>query len=166
MSKKLEKNGLWESSRMMLPEHREALLKHRHGGAETEKPHRLPTEEELSLIRHAVILPILLTIVESNGRSIEVLSSPLKKLYLKATQALLQCIHADLMQVKKELKDRQIKIFEDDRIDGCLHYRFICRGYEHPFTMIRDVIRAELSKQITHYISMIFREHVTNSNPS
>lgn len=26
MSKKLEKNGLWESSRMMLPEHREAIL--------------------------------------------------------------------------------------------------------------------------------------------
>jgi hypothetical protein len=26
MSKKLEKNGQWESSRMMLPEHREALL--------------------------------------------------------------------------------------------------------------------------------------------
>lgn len=26
MSKKLEKNGMWESSRMMLPEHRETLL--------------------------------------------------------------------------------------------------------------------------------------------
>jgi hypothetical protein len=26
MSKKLEKNGLWESSRMMLPQHREAFI--------------------------------------------------------------------------------------------------------------------------------------------
>lgn len=26
MSKKLEKNGMWESSRMMLPEHRETIL--------------------------------------------------------------------------------------------------------------------------------------------
>ena len=26
MSKKLEKNGLWESSRMMLPEHKERIL--------------------------------------------------------------------------------------------------------------------------------------------
>jgi hypothetical protein len=26
MGKKLEGNGMWESSRMMLPEHREALL--------------------------------------------------------------------------------------------------------------------------------------------
>ena len=25
MSKKLEKNGLWESSRMMLPQHKEAF---------------------------------------------------------------------------------------------------------------------------------------------
>lgn len=29
MSKKLENNGLWESSRMMLPEHKEAILTHR-----------------------------------------------------------------------------------------------------------------------------------------
>lgn len=30
MSKKLQGNGLWESSRMMLPEHREQLLQHNH----------------------------------------------------------------------------------------------------------------------------------------
>lgn len=29
MSKKLQHNGLWESSRMMLPEHKEAILHHR-----------------------------------------------------------------------------------------------------------------------------------------
>ncbi|WCR29178.1 hypothetical protein L3476_10905 [Paenibacillus thiaminolyticus] len=29
MSKKLQKNGLWESSRMMLPQHKEALLNRR-----------------------------------------------------------------------------------------------------------------------------------------
>lgn len=166
MSKKLENNGLWESSRMMLPEHREALLKHRHGEPETARPPQLPTEEELTLIRQVVILPILLTIVESNGRNIEVLSSPLKKLYLKATQALLQCIHADLIQAKKKLKERQIKVFEDDRSDSSLQYRFICRGYEYPFNMIRDVIRAELSTQITHYIAMIFREQVNKTNQS
>ena len=171
MSKKLENNGLWESSRMMLPEHREALLKHRHTSSQptstpSTQPTRLPTDEELKLIRHVVILPILITIVESNGRSVEIMVSPLQKLYLKATQALLQCIHADLTQVKKTLRERNIKVFEDDHIDGSLHYRFICRGYEDHFAMIRDVVRAELSTQIAHYISLIFREQTTKPSKS
>jgi hypothetical protein len=165
MSKKLENNGLWESSRMMLPEHKEALLAHRNPSTHpTTQRSQLPTEEELNLIRHVVLLPIMLTIVESNGRSIETLSSPLKKLYIKATQVLLQHIHTDLVHIKKTLRERNIKVFEDERIDGSLRYRFVCRGYEDHFVMIRDVVRAELSVKITHYISLIFQEQAAASH--
>ncbi len=38
MSKKLEKNGLWESSRMMLPEHREAIVGQNRSLMKREKP--------------------------------------------------------------------------------------------------------------------------------
>lgn len=38
MSKKLTGNGLWESSRMMLPEHKEQLLAYRHDMKRKSKP--------------------------------------------------------------------------------------------------------------------------------
>jgi C4-type Zn-finger protein len=38
MSKKLKDNGLWESSRMMLPEHREELLQYREDMKKKTKP--------------------------------------------------------------------------------------------------------------------------------
>ncbi|WP_374020228.1 YolD-like family protein [Paenibacillus thiaminolyticus] len=38
MSKKLSNNGLWESSRMMLPQHKEALLKHQRAQNRRERP--------------------------------------------------------------------------------------------------------------------------------
>lgn len=38
MSKKLTGNGLWESSRMMLPEHKEQLLQFRHDMKRKAKP--------------------------------------------------------------------------------------------------------------------------------
>lgn len=38
MSKKLSNNGLWESSRMMLPQHKEALLRHQHEQHRQERP--------------------------------------------------------------------------------------------------------------------------------
>ncbi|WP_240927567.1 YolD-like family protein [Paenibacillus thiaminolyticus] len=38
MSKKLSNNGLWESSRMMLQQHKEALLQHQHEQHRQERP--------------------------------------------------------------------------------------------------------------------------------
>lgn len=50
MTKKLESNGLWESSRMMLPEHKEALIKNGEGNdlARMKGPKR-PTRDEFEL---------------------------------------------------------------------------------------------------------------------
>lgn len=39
MSKKLSNNGLWESSRMIIPQHKEALLKHQQGQGGRLRPH-------------------------------------------------------------------------------------------------------------------------------
>ncbi|WII36798.1 YolD-like family protein [Paenibacillus thiaminolyticus] len=38
MSKKLAANGLWESSRMMLQQHKEALLRHQESQGRQERP--------------------------------------------------------------------------------------------------------------------------------
>jgi hypothetical protein len=153
MSKKLEQNGLWESSRMMLPEHRQALID-RTQPERQERPN-VPTREELGLIRSYALLPILLSIVETSARSVEASTSPLKKLFRMATHVLMNLIHADLMQVKKELKSRKIKVYEDEKIDGGIRYRFICRGYEDNFALIRDVVRAEVSVKLGEYIRLM-----------
>lgn len=38
MSKKLEGNGLWESSRMILPEHKESIIQHRRERYKNQRP--------------------------------------------------------------------------------------------------------------------------------
>jgi len=52
MGKKLDKNGMWESSRMMLPEHREAILKSNKEVFLKEKPNL--HEEELEIITQGI----------------------------------------------------------------------------------------------------------------
>jgi hypothetical protein len=49
MSKKLEKNGMWESSRMMLPEHREEILKENKKVHKRIRPHMHEEEQEIIL---------------------------------------------------------------------------------------------------------------------
>ncbi len=158
MSKKLDKNGLWESSRMMLPEHREMLVQRRKQPPESQDRPNVPTQEELTLIRNYALLPVMLSVVENNYKRIETSSYPLKKLYIAATQALMNLVHADLSQTRKALKERNIKVFEDERADSAIHYRFICRGYEDKFSLIRDVVKAEISVRMAKYIAKIFSE--------
>lgn len=156
MSKKLEANGLWESSRIVLPELREAHAKRRSEPEERTKPN-LPTQEEFKLIRDSIILPMMLTIVEQNYRRIETTDLSLRKLYIAATQALMDQVHSDLVKVKKILRERSIKVMEEEKIDSTARYRVFCRGYEDSFTIIRDVVRAEISVRLGKYIGDLFR---------
>ncbi|CAM3363245.1 hypothetical protein PALU110988_18680 [Paenibacillus lupini] len=158
MSKKLEGNGRWESSRMMLPEHREQYLQRR----ETPKasgPVPVPSKEELELIRDYVLLPMMLTIVDKNCKDIELSPYSMKQLYMKASRVLMGHIHNDLTAVRKALKERNIRVFleESDSEHGAIHYKFVCRGYEDRFSMIRDAARAEISVRIAKYISHMFK---------
>jgi hypothetical protein len=50
MSKKLNDNGLWESSRMMLPEHKEEILNH-HDRQKWEQENKRPELDEQELER-------------------------------------------------------------------------------------------------------------------
>ncbi|WP_088832760.1 hypothetical protein [Paenibacillus tyrfis] len=155
MSKKLAGNGRWESMRMMITEHREELEEQSHPGNLETKKAQVPTREELEMIRDSVLLPIMLTMIEKNGKEITLSVNPLRKLYAAATLALMNRVHSELAAVNRELRDRKIKIFKDDREDTDLHFRYICRGYEDRFSIMRDVARASISMKIGQHIQNI-----------
>ena len=68
MSKKLSNNGLWESSRMMLPEHREAIIRTQSMGIAKKRPELDSQELELiaTAIRESYTLHIEITLILYN----------------------------------------------------------------------------------------------------
>lgn len=138
---------------MLLPEHRE---QHNEKRTPNMNKTNFPTTEELEIIRQYVLLPIMMTIVENNCKTIETSQYPLKKLYVVASQVLINRIHDDLTLIRKKLRERNIKVFEEEKVDSAIHYRYVCRGYEDKFAMMRDLVRAEISIGISSYISRIF----------
>jgi hypothetical protein len=165
MSKKLSGNGRWESSRMMLPEHRQQFLERHDGGEGAPSPGpnaaapnpRVPSKEELELIRSSVLLPMILSIAEKNRQEVERSSYTFKPLYLKSTLIFMDLVSRELARVKRELKQRNIKVIEEEQADLVMYFRFICRGYEERFGMVREVVRAEISVRITQYMREIFK---------
>lgn len=131
----------------MSPEH-STTLQQRH---QQQSKSTVPTKEELEAIRDFVLLPMLLSIVEKNKQEIERTSYSMKTIFVKAANMIQNHITNDLQKVRKLLKERNIKVFEDEMIDSNLRYKYICRGYEDKFVLIRDVARAELMKRLGKY---------------
>jgi hypothetical protein len=158
MSKKLEDNGRWESSRMMLPEHREQYLERHQQKPDEPTAPRTPSKEELQVIRDSVLLPMMLSIVEKNRREVEQSSYTLKPVYVAAANALMDRIHKELMAAKKSLREHSIKVFDDEQVDNVMYYKYVYRGYSDKFAMVRDVVRAEISTRIGKYAAELFKQ--------
>jgi hypothetical protein len=159
MTKKLEGNGLWESSRMMLPQHKEQSVRiHK----ETASPHGgTVTKKEMEMIRDYIILPVALHIVEKKGREVERSSETLKLVYAAAAKLLARHIREDVRRSKKGLVEGNIRVFEDAKEDNELIYRYVCRGREDRLVMTKDFMRAEISVRIGRYarsLVTIFQE--------
>ncbi|NHN33665.1 hypothetical protein [Paenibacillus agricola] len=149
MSKKLEGNGLWESSRMMLPQHKEQSMQN-----QSDQPHLAlepPTKKDLQMMRDFVILPFALKIVEKKSIEVEMSSLTLKLLYSSAAKILAKCMREDVQKSKKILVERHIRVFEDSKDDTELIYRYICRGHEDRFVVTKDFMREEISRRIGSY---------------
>jgi hypothetical protein len=148
MSKKLTGNGLWESSRMMLPQHKEAAIARMKGSiASTEQP----TREDLEMIRDYIFLPIMHTIVRKKSQDIAISAESLRLLYSQAAHVLAKNIQSDFMKVKKAMLERNIRVFEEEKGYDSMHYRYVCRGHEDLFAFSREIMLAEIGVRIGKY---------------
>ncbi|WP_010269732.1 hypothetical protein [Paenibacillus senegalensis] len=153
MGKKLSGNGLWESSRMMLPEHREILVERRKYPAANDEGALQPADRRL--VRQSVVLPVALSITRGNFKRLKAFPTPLHKLYVQATMLLIDCLHRDEVKIRQELAAKGIEVRQESAEDA-LHCRWMYRGAEESFTFTRDALRQEVALQLQNYITALF----------
>jgi hypothetical protein len=119
----------------------------------------IPSKEELELIRDYCLMPMLLDIVEKNRKDMEFANHSLKRLYIKAAEALAKKIHVDLYEIRKELKRINCRVNEmKDKYDpAAVHFEFWLRGYHNEFGLMKEVVRSEMSVRLADYIAGMFR---------
>lgn len=152
MSKKLEKNGLWESSRMMLPQHREALQNLR---SDKPAPANRPTAEDIGIMRDYVLLPLMYGMIKRKAGEIERSAETLRQLYSRVAHALAAQIQVDISETKTKMMHRSILLIEEEKNDRGIHYRYVCRGHEDSLIIAKDYMRAEMSVRTARYIDQL-----------
>ncbi|MBD2845983.1 hypothetical protein IDH44_12330 [Paenibacillus sp. IB182496] len=143
---KLDGNVRWQS-KMLLTEHQEQY-ESRHDS----KAAGRATPEELTMIRDHVLLPHLLTILQSSMNKLEHAPNVLNKLFAAMGRQLMNRVSKDMYALRRELRRRNIKILNDEQADLVVYYRYVCRGYEDRFGIVREVMRAEISLRLTRYV--------------
>ncbi|GIO38737.1 hypothetical protein J41TS12_35980 [Paenibacillus antibioticophila] len=149
---KLDGNERWKS-KMLLTEHQEQYenrSKHPQTGR--------VTTEELTMIRDAIMFPYMLTMCEKSLQDLRISAHLFKQIHEQFIQIMMKDISRDLSKTNRELRQRNIKIFSDETHDGIIYHRYICRGYEDRFGIVREVLRSEISVRFTKYSMRILSQ--------
>jgi hypothetical protein len=117
---------------------------------------RLPTKEELELIRASILIPIMMDITQKNIDEMHRQSITLKPLFIRAGEKLLDTLTKRVSEVRKQLRQSQIKVWESRHGGHTVYYKYLCRGYEEEFGIIREVMKAEISIQLADYMRKVF----------
>ncbi len=149
---KLEGNNRW-SGKMLLTEHQEQYDKRY-------EPSRIgkATADELQLIRDWMILPYMMTMADKGLQDAKRQNHLFKRLFIRSIQFVLDSITRDMMLLRKELAQRQIKVWDDITQDDIIYCKYVCRGYEDQFGITREVLRTEIAKKFGLYIDQIFKK--------
>lgn len=118
----------------------------------------LPTNEELEMIRESVLLPHLLDIAQKNIDELETMSMTFKPYLIKSIEVVMERISKRQTEVRKELKKRNIRVWEHQHREDIIDYKYVCRGYESDFPMWKQHMRSTLRDMLNGFMKEGFRD--------
>jgi hypothetical protein len=113
--------------------------------------HMLETPEDLQLIKDNILLPLILSELEWNSKTIDQTSFKMKEFYLSFVESAMNRVTLDLTKTNKGMRDRGIKIYEQDRTEIEIRCRYVCRGYHDRFSMLWGFVKAEMEIKLSYY---------------
>jgi len=107
------------------------------------------------MIRDYIMLPHMLTICDRSLDDLRISSNIFKQQFVTMVQLIMDSITRDLTQIRREFSKRKIKVWEDETLNGILYHKYVCRGYESRFGIIRETLRSEISVRLAKYASRV-----------
>lgn len=116
---------------------------------------RIP-EEDRDILEQAIYLPMVLTILNRDLTIIENSPFKLKKPYLLLVEETMKVIQKELSEVKRYMKQNQLKVEEIHRDEAFTMFLFIFKGFEEQHNYFNPRIRNKVQELLVYYF---FRRH-------
>jgi len=102
------------------------------------------TEEELIMVKQSLILPIVMDVLAHDIRVLQGSKAKMNGLYARYLQGLQDTVSLELYHLRRQLRQKGIKVFRQERAKKGLEAEYLCRGYQHRFEMLWGVVKAEV----------------------
>lgn len=117
---------------------------------------RIP-EEERDLMEKAIYLPMVITILNRDLTVIDKSPFKLKKPYLLLVEETLKIIQREMAEVKRSMKQKQLKVEEIHRDEAFTMFMFLYKGFEEHHNYFNPRIRNKCQELLEYYL---YRRHL------
>ena len=112
----------------------------------------LQTEDDLQLVKAYILLPMLLDVLERDIRALGNVKLKLGAVYIEILRGVQDRVTADVTLLRRQMRARGLKIYDEQRTERHVEVRYLCRGYHHRFSMLWGLVKAELSIRLSEYL--------------
>ncbi|MGV2967272.1 hypothetical protein [Paenibacillus sp. AGC30] len=110
------------------------------------------TSEELALVKRHVEIPFLMDTIEEDKKRISASTLKMKAAYADHLDTIQRRITIEMVELKKTLKQKDIKIIKQYRSTESLTVDYSTRGYEHKMTLLWSKVKVDITLILTEYM--------------
>ena len=110
--------------------------------------------DESKLEKDYILLPLLLDVLENDRGILRAADLKTPVITNAIIDRLQESALADLAQVRKNMRERGLKVYEDRKTRLGVEVEFICRGYHHKLSMLWGLIEAEIEQRSYTYLGL------------
>ncbi|MWV45108.1 hypothetical protein GRF59_15900 [Paenibacillus sp. HJL G12] len=113
-----------------------------------------PAEEDTLLVKIYVLHVILLDVLERDIRTMNSLALKLPDVYIRGLSGVQNKAMHRLAAIRKDMRSRGIRIYEENRSTQGVETLYLCRGYQRRFFMLWSYIKAETATELCTYLGI------------
>ncbi|MGG3278770.1 hypothetical protein [Paenibacillus solani] len=110
--------------------------------------------EELKLVKDYILLPLLLDVVENDRSILSTATLIMPVISNVLINRLQKAALADLTQVRKNMRDLELKVYEQKKTHLGVEVEFLCRGYHHNLSMLWGLVDTEIEQKSYTYLGL------------
>ncbi|MBP1999368.1 hypothetical protein J2Z69_000387 [Paenibacillus shirakamiensis] len=116
----------------------------------------LQTQAEAEWVKEYLLLPLLLDILERDIVHISEDTGLFKfpQIYILMLHDIQRQVMLDLTTVRRQLRQNGLKVYEQHRTALGLEASYLCRGYEHSFSILWGLVKANLEERLCGYMGI------------
>jgi len=103
------------------------------------------------MVKESILIPIMLDYLESDIHTAQSAGFKLDMILIHGLKKVQDDIINEHYSIKKQLRERGIKVLPEERTKLGVEADYLCRGYQHHMTLLWGTVRTETLKKASEY---------------